>query len=326
MGDGIDQVMALARSGNRPGARQLVLELLRENPDDVVALLWLAYTSDSVEEVDVVLNRVLLLDPGNSKALEWQALVRQKQQRLRAGQTGPLAPLPPTPPAPLTTNHRPSAYTPPALNPGSASYNAPLYAQPQPGSGYSDIMASQPNPAYVPQPYQPTSQPLTPWTPQAGQYQVTVAPGPQSIPMLPYVQPAPISPPAARPKWPFILGAVVLCLILGAALFFVTSGRAKPGLADYRLFTSLDSLVNEGFVDERIAIEARFMGGYTKDSTGTYLLTYPDGKNILYIQWHESATAINDFRPGQFITIYGRLIGVGGNRATVKADKVTLSN
>lgn len=324
MGDSIDEVMALARSGNRPAARQLVLELLRENPEDVVAMLWLAYTSDSVEEVEVVLNRVLLLDPGNSKALEWQALVRQKQMRMRTGQTGSLSPLPPTPPAPLTPNPRSIYNTPPALNPGPATYNAPLYAQPSPG--YSDLMAAQSAPAYPPQPYQPpVSQPLAPWTPQNGQYQVTVAPGPQSMPALPYVQPAPVAP-KARPKWPFIVGGIVLCLVVAVGVFFLTSGRLKPGLADYRLFTSLDSLVNDGFVNEQVAVEARFMGGYTKDSNGNYLLIYNEDKYILYVQWNETVTSIGDFRPGQFITIYGRLVGVGGNKATLKADKVTLSN
>ena len=59
----LEEIMALARSGDRAEARRRVLGLVRQYPDDVVALLWLAYTSDKVEEVEAVLSRVLLLDP-----------------------------------------------------------------------------------------------------------------------------------------------------------------------------------------------------------------------------------------------------------------------
>jgi hypothetical protein len=338
MGDGIEEVIALARSGNRPAARQLVLELLKQNPDDVVALLWLAYTSDNVDEVDVVLNRILTLDPGNEKALEWQGLVKQKQARMRAGQTGALAPLPPTPPATFPGQaeisqayvQSPSStvFSNPTPTPTPVTPNAPLYVPP-PSQPYTNLTPATPTASQTVQPYQPNSQPLANWTAHTGQYQVTVSPGPKSNPAMPYVQPIPVAPAVEvrRKIWPFIVGGIVLLVALGVGLFLILApNRGKPGLADYRLFTNITELVNEGFVDERVAIETRFMGGYTKDSTGTYLLTAAEGKNVLYIQWHESVSSINDFRPGQYITVYGRLSGISGGKVTLKVDKVLLSD
>jgi Tfp pilus assembly protein PilN len=311
--NGIDEVMALARSGNRADAYKQAMELVRQNPDDVLALLWLAYTSAKVEEVEAVLHRVLSLDPNNQKALEWQALILQKQQRMQTGQTGPLPPTVtlPTYLQPPTSNREPSP---------RAGHSLP--SQP-PVSPYLNMTNPSPSANNKPQPYQANPQPLTPWTTPLTPYQVTVEPGPPSNPMLPYVQSTPSAPKAKRRWWPLVLVASLLVVALIVVIMLVTNPtRSNLALADYRLFTSLDDLMRDGFVDERVAIEARFMGGLTKDAQGTYLIVLSEGKSTLYVQWHESVTPVNDFRPGQFVTIYGRLSGLNGGKGTLKVDKV----
>lgn len=322
----IDEVIALAEAGNRSGARRLVLEIIQQNPDDVVALLWLAYTSERVEEVEVVLNRVLSLDPGNEKALEWQTLVRQKQERMRAGQTGTLSPLPPIPPAALPTRpyYQPQDTT-PRLNSGSTQ---PYYIQPQPPITQSYIAPVSPTGNYTPQPYQPNQQPLAPWTPQT-QYQVTVEPGPRSTPMLPYVQPHVAAPGKPKRHW-WLVGLIGLILIGAiAALVFVlaTPPKSTVALSDYRLFTNLDELVKDGFPNERIAVETKFMGGYNKDSQGTYLLTLTsESKTPIIVQWNEAVASMSNLRPGQFITIYGVWIGVSSGKGALRVEKVVNSS
>jgi len=315
----LEEIMALARSGDRAEARRRVLGLVRQYPDDVVALLWLAYTSDKVEEVEAVLSRVLLLDPYNEKALEWQILIQQKQMRLRAGQTGTLAPLPPTPPVAMPSPGYPRSN----LNSGTLSKNSP--AQP---NSYLNSNFGPTNNNQATQPYRATSQPLANWTPQNAQYRVMIEPGAASNSARPYVQS--VTQPKPRHKWWLVtLVGVMLSLVLGLTLFLLVlnPGRAKPGLSEYRLFTSLDELINEGFVDERVAIDTRFMGGYSKDNQGTYLLILSESrtKSTLYVQWNEAVASMNDFRPGQYITLYGRLTGVGNGKGTLKLDRVTTS-
>ena len=155
-----------------------------------------------------------------------------------------------------------------------------------------------------------------------------IEPGAASNSARPYVQS--VTQPKPRHKWWLVtLVGVMLSLVLGLTLFLLVlnPGRAKPGLSEYRLFTSLDELINEGFVDERVAIDTRFMGGYSKDNQGTYLLILSESrtKSTLYVQWNEAVASMNDFRPGQYITLYGRLTGVGNGKGTLKLDRVTTS-
>lgn len=313
----LEEIMSLARSGDRAEARRRVLGLVRQYPDDVVALLWLAYTSDKVEEVEAVLSRILLLDPYNEKALEWQNLIQQKQLRLRAGQTGTLASLPPTPPTVMPS-------------PRSNSNSGPLFKSgaTQPNT-YLNPNFGQAGNNQATQPYQANSQPLANWTPQNGQYRVMVEPGAASNPARPYIEPVPIQK-TQRKWWLVAVVGVVLSLVLALTLFLLVlnPGRSKPGLSEYRLFTSLDELISESFVDERVAIDTRFMGGYSKDNQGTYLLILSENrsKSILYVQWNEAVANMNDFRPGQYITLYGRLSGVGNGKGTLKLDRVTVSS
>lgn len=313
----IDEVIALTQAGDRSGARRLALSLVQQNPEDTVALLWLAYTSDKVEEVEAVLNRVLAIEPNNQKALEWQNLLHQKEAR------GPLAPVPPAPPPSLRPTYQPPL--PPSLSSGPTdSY----YIQPQTNQrNTTNLSKSAPTSGQPLQPYQPPFAPA-PAPYQNAQYRVMVEPGQASNTPRPYVMP--YQPEAkSKKRWlPLaIVGGLLLLLLAFGAILLLTASplKSKPGLADYRLFNTVEEVAAEGFVDERIAIERRFMGGYTKDAQGTYLLIYGEGKNTLYIQWNETATPINDFRPGQYVTVYGRIIGLSGNKITIKADKVTLT-
>ncbi|MEI6044147.1 MAG: hypothetical protein WCS37_07125 [Chloroflexota bacterium] len=304
----IDKVITLARSGNRAGAYSLVLELVKQQPDDILSLLWLAYTSDKVEEVEVVLHRVLSLDPHNQRALEWQTLIRQKQQRLRAGQTGPL---PPTPPVTISSKHLTVKPTLSNSSPEPESRSYPLPVQPS-------VSVSSTPASYYAEP-----QPLATWTAPQPTYQVTIESGSSSSPTLPYAQALPSLSSAKRRWWLSVLAASLLIVaLLALVVVLINPANSKLVLANYRLFNSLDELMKDGFVDQRVAIQTRFMGGLTKDADGTYLLILSDGKSSLYVQWNENTTPVNNFRPGQFITIYGRLSGVNGGKGTLKVDKV----
>ncbi len=304
----IDEVISLVQSGDKPAARRMVMELLRRNPDNIVAMLWLAYTSSSIEEVGTILGRVLILDPHNPKALEWQAIIREKQARQKTSQSGPL---PPTPPSPLESgvgkgNSRNGASP-------SSSNNSP------PGPNQSSNLALPVNSHLANN--EAKSQLTTAWKPSSNQYQVVVEPAKATYPSINYVQ---YDPPASTRRWWLLagLGLVITLVLLGAVFFFLVRAKSSPDLAGYRLFSSLEEMVNEGFVDQRVAIDTRFMGGYTRDSSGTYLITIKENKAILYVQWPESVAPVSDFRPGQFVSIYGRLTGVGGGKATLKVEKV----
>ncbi len=291
----IEEVISLVSSGDKTGARRMVMLLLQRNPQDVIAMLWLAYTSTSIDEVEVILNRVLMLEPSNQKALEWQALIQQKHGQPKSPQG---VPLPPTPPMPLQ----------------GTGYNGSYGSRPT-----QSLNSFSPTSSQALSPVNPTP-PIKTWKPQPSQYQLTVENPSQSYPSLNYVQ---FTPDSKKNWWLMAgLGLVLTLLILGLVFFLLFKGKTNTGLADYRLFGSLDEMTRDGFVNEQVAIDTRFMGGYTKDSNGTYLIILKENKSTVFVQWHDSVAPVNDFRPGQFITIYGKILGVENGKATLKVDKV----
>lgn len=88
-----------ARIGRDEEARKYLLSVLRQDPDNIPAMLWLAFVLSSPEDTIRVLERVLLLDPDNDRA---QAGIVWAQSRLEETVTNPTAAYPlvdPTTPA-----------------------------------------------------------------------------------------------------------------------------------------------------------------------------------------------------------------------------------
>ena len=61
----------LAKEGNRPDARQLLLKVTEIDPNNETAWLWLASISEYPEELLVFLQNVLKINPENERALKW---------------------------------------------------------------------------------------------------------------------------------------------------------------------------------------------------------------------------------------------------------------
>jgi twitching motility two-component system response regulator PilG len=65
-----------AQSGDRAEARNLLLRVTDEDPDNESAWLWLASISDYPEELLVFLNNVLRVNPDNERAQDWAKSTR----------------------------------------------------------------------------------------------------------------------------------------------------------------------------------------------------------------------------------------------------------
>ncbi|NEP84618.1 MAG: L,D-transpeptidase family protein [Okeania sp. SIO3B3] len=89
-----------ARIGRDEEARKHLLSVLRQDPDNIPAMLWLAFVLSSPEDTIRVLERVLILDPSNDRA---KAGIVWAQSRIEAAKnTLPLQPdglIDPTKPA-----------------------------------------------------------------------------------------------------------------------------------------------------------------------------------------------------------------------------------
>ena len=70
---GIDQNLRLgidaARTGHDQAAKQHLLAVLKQDPDNIPAMLWLAFVLPSPHNTIRVLNRVLALEPDNERAI-----------------------------------------------------------------------------------------------------------------------------------------------------------------------------------------------------------------------------------------------------------------
>jgi hypothetical protein len=59
--------VGLARQGNRPQARRLLVDLLNSNPRNFQAWAWLAYVADNINEKRLALSRAAAIDPTHEK-------------------------------------------------------------------------------------------------------------------------------------------------------------------------------------------------------------------------------------------------------------------
>lgn len=99
-----------ARSGKSAEAQRCLRAVLAQQPDNIPALLWLAFVLPSPQESIHLLERVLTLQPNNERA---QAGLRWAQERLSPSPQ----PLPEPPGRPSAEQTRPTAPTQPATVP-----------------------------------------------------------------------------------------------------------------------------------------------------------------------------------------------------------------
>ncbi|HZS49055.1 MAG TPA: response regulator [Blastocatellia bacterium] len=82
----LSEGIAVAKSGNKAQAKDLLLELIRLEPANELAWFWLASVSTTVEDTSHHLNKVLQINPNNDHARTWltrlQALVEKSTVKL----------------------------------------------------------------------------------------------------------------------------------------------------------------------------------------------------------------------------------------------------
>ena len=90
--------IAAFKAGNRSSARSNLQSALQIDPQNITALLWLAYLSENFDERTAFLEKVLAIDPKNERAQK--GLVWAKSQRkgdapsFFSDKTSPVAPIP----------------------------------------------------------------------------------------------------------------------------------------------------------------------------------------------------------------------------------------
>jgi hypothetical protein len=142
----LHQAVELAQSGQREPARQLILQFLRDEPNNEVAWLWLASVAVDQAEYLRALNEVLRINPGNQRA---KSLLDEFQQQYGGAQpsTRPVTPsMPSAPYAPESPFARPAGPPsgPPSAPPVSDQWGEPSYGQPGYGQpGYAQMQPVQ---------------------------------------------------------------------------------------------------------------------------------------------------------------------------------------
>jgi tetratricopeptide (TPR) repeat protein len=72
--------IAAAKSGQRERARDLLMRVVEQDEESVLAWLWLSGVVDSLDDQEICLESVLTLDPGNDAARKGLAWVREQKE------------------------------------------------------------------------------------------------------------------------------------------------------------------------------------------------------------------------------------------------------
>jgi len=137
--ENVDQLLrtgiAAAKSGQREHARDLLMRVVEQDEENVLAWLWLSGVVDSLDDQEICLENVLTLDPDNEAARQGLAWVR-KQKGAQA--PSPAETMPPPAPSP----------EPPAAEPARAGRPATLAA----AILHEDLARRRPPPEPEPEP------------------------------------------------------------------------------------------------------------------------------------------------------------------------------
>lgn len=321
----LTEAIALAKAGNRANALSLIRQVLAVEPNNITALLWQAYSSDNLPEVQYALNRVLALDPTNEKALEWQNLIEQQtassyqSNALNSGrdnQTKIFSPL-----ATTTNTNKPTKHP----------------SQPQPVASIFD-----PTPTLSFTNWQQNMAAPAPFTPQMPSVSVPdynireIHTAQASANPFQIVIQVPDSSKNGNNQgiagW--LIGVMIgLAVLIIAGITFVLINQnggltsiGKPDKAAYRGFSSVDDLLNSNLEShQRVDLLITFDGGYTTDADGN--LKIPEhsakGNGAVIISWNPKEVPINNFHSGQSVRVYGTVEGIG-NTITLYVEQASL--
>ena len=89
MADTTQQGIAALKSGNRAAARQLLAAAIKENPNNILAWLWLSGAVDKYEERAACLRQVLRIDPDNTAALKGLRQLEEQHMRQSGAAAAP---------------------------------------------------------------------------------------------------------------------------------------------------------------------------------------------------------------------------------------------
>lgn len=110
MDDTLREGISAARAGQRERARDLLMQVVARDEENVQAWLWLSGVVDSLDDQETCLQNVLALDPGNAPARKGLAWVRQQK---RSSPSSPSKPqFPSSPPGEMPARQPTSARAP----------------------------------------------------------------------------------------------------------------------------------------------------------------------------------------------------------------------
>jgi hypothetical protein len=327
------EAIRLAKAGDHVAATGLLRVVLENDPENVNALLWLAYVREDVVEMELTLQKVLQLDPTNEKALEWQKLIQQRRMTQNAAKlapnqsltrtgTGPLI-VPPTPPNII--RNRPPA-TP--LAPAASIHDA------TPTLNFNDWQRNM----AVPNP--PTASYLAESRPavtlpdysireiQMQQVQPNASPV-QIVIQVPDNHTRPAQQSGVSGWLVALMIGIVVLLIAGIAYVVISqngglSSIGKPDKSLYKGFATIDDLFKTNLEPhQRVDLVIPFDGGYMPDVTGYVKITQQSKAGTLIINWNIKQTPLNSFHSGQSVRLYGTVEGLG-NTIVLEVEQATL--
>lgn len=308
--------IAKAKAGERGEAVVMLRQILDEAPDNVLALLWLAFTSDSIIEIEAALDRVLRLDPSNQKALEWQELIRQR----KTSKNQP-------PAAPGILAH----YSPNEIKPRFT----PTLEQAAPINNTDPTLSFNDWQHKLTVPKQPTANPLSQPNfvpPLMPDYQIREI-AQQQTPNNPVQIVIQMPDTAAKtkseqnvPGWliGLMVGLVVL-LVAGIGYVLINQTPAIPNFdrAIYQTFNSpADLATSNPYVNQKVNFVIKFAGGYSTDPQGNTIIkldSLANTNNTVTLIWNSKQVPMN-FGGNQSVRIYGSVQG-NGNNITVNVEQ-----
>lgn len=300
--------IALAKAGERSEAVVILRQILDEAPDNVLALLWLAFTSDSILEIEAALDKVLKLDPGNKKALEWQELTRQRKATKKQ--------------PPSTTNNL-ATYNPNGLKqrPVTDVEEMPPINNSEPTLSFNDW---QNNLTFPKQPASSSLAEPVATPPMMPNYQIREISQPQPSNPVQIVIQMPDTTAKAKseqnlPNW-FIGLMVGLVILLVAGIGYVlvnqTPATANFDRAVYQSFNSPTDLANSNpYVNQKVNFVFHFAGGYPTDPQGNTIIkldALPNSASSVTLIWNPKQVPMN-FGGNQIVRVYGSVQGNGSN-------------
>ena len=126
MNDLLRAGIAAAKSGQRERARDLLMRVVEQDEENVLAWLWLSGVVDSLDDQETCLENVLALDPDHEAARKGLAWVRKQK-----GQASPPSAPSPEPPAPARAD-RPATLAAAILHEDFARCRPPPEPEPEP--------------------------------------------------------------------------------------------------------------------------------------------------------------------------------------------------